>query len=71
MDQTLSKKKILIAEDEPAMLNALTDKFSQEGCVVLRAENGKVALDLAIKEKPDVASFRYPYAENERHGGFG
>jgi len=54
MDQILSNKKVLIAEDEPAMLNALTDKFEQEGCVVIRAENGKVALDLAIKEKPDV-----------------
>lgn len=54
MEQPLSNKKILIAEDEPAMLNALTDKFSQEGCTVLRAENGKVAIDLAEKEKPDV-----------------
>jgi DNA-binding response OmpR family regulator len=54
MDQPLSNKKVLIAEDEPAMLNALTDKFSQEGCTVLRAENGKVALDIATKEKPDI-----------------
>jgi DNA-binding response OmpR family regulator len=54
MEQTLSNKKILIAEDEPAMLNALTDKFKQEGCIVVRAENGEVALDLATKEKPDV-----------------
>lgn len=54
MDQILSNKKILIAEDEPAMLNALTDRFKEEGCAVLRAENGKTALDLAIKEKPDV-----------------
>ena len=54
MEQILSNKKILIAEDEPAMLNALTDKFKQEGCIVIRAENGKVALDLANQEKPDV-----------------
>jgi DNA-binding response OmpR family regulator len=54
MDQILSNKKILIAEDESAMLNALADKFSQEGCVVMKAENGKVALDLADKEKPDI-----------------
>jgi len=54
MDQILSNKKILIAEDEPAMLNALTDKFKQEGCDVLRAENGKEALELAQKEKPDI-----------------
>lgn len=54
MDQVLSNKKVLIAEDEPAMLNALTDKFAREGCVVIRAENGEIALNLAVKEKPDV-----------------
>ena len=54
MDQILSNRKVLIAEDEPAMLNALTDKFKQEGCIVIRAENGKVALDLATKEQPEV-----------------
>jgi two-component system response regulator ResD len=54
MDPILSNKKVLIAEDEPAMLNALADKFGREGCVVTRAENGKIALDLATKEEPDV-----------------
>jgi DNA-binding response OmpR family regulator len=45
---------MLIAEDEPAMLTALTDKFKQEGCIVTPAENGEIALDLAEKEKPDI-----------------
>jgi DNA-binding response OmpR family regulator len=54
MDQILSNKKVLIAEDEPAMLNALTDRFKEEGCAIVRAENGKVALELAEREKPDV-----------------
>ena len=54
MDQILSNKKILIAEDESAMRNALTDEFERQGCAVLKAENGEVALDLADKEKPDV-----------------
>ncbi len=54
MDQILVNKRVLIAEDEPAMLNALTDKFKREGCVVIRAENGEVALALAIEEKPDI-----------------
>lgn len=54
MDQILSNKKILIAEDEPAMLAALADRFKEEGCVILKAENGKVALELAEKERPDV-----------------
>ncbi len=54
MENILSNKKILIAEDEPAMLNALADKFTQEGCVVVKAENGEIALSLFAKEKPDV-----------------
>ena len=54
MENILSNKKILIAEDEPTMLNALTDKFKREGCVVIGADNGKSALDLAVQEKPDV-----------------
>jgi DNA-binding response OmpR family regulator len=53
-DQILVNKKVLIAEDELPMLNALTDKFKQESCVVTRAENGIDALALATNEKPDV-----------------
>lgn len=47
-------KKILIAEDELAMQNALMDKFKREGCVVFGAENGEVAMTLAAKEQPDL-----------------
>jgi DNA-binding response OmpR family regulator len=54
MNQILLNKKVLIAEDEQAMLGALTEKFKREGCIVMQAENGEVALDLAEKEKPDV-----------------
>lgn len=54
MNEFLSNKKILIAEDEPAMLNALVDKFKREGCVVVPAENGEAAFNLAIRESPDV-----------------
>jgi DNA-binding response OmpR family regulator len=54
MDQLLANKKVLIAEDEPAMLNALADKFQREGCTVIRAENGAIALDAATREQPDV-----------------
>jgi DNA-binding response OmpR family regulator len=54
MDSTLINKRVLVAEDEPAMLNALTDKFKREGCVVTGAADGEAALALAIKEKPDI-----------------
>lgn len=54
MDQILLGKKMLIAEDEPSMLIALMDKFKREGCVVIPAPDGEIALNLTIKEKPDV-----------------
>jgi len=54
MNQILSDKKILIAEDEPAMLEALTDKFKREGCVIIQAKDGQIAIDLAAKERPDI-----------------
>ena len=54
MDQVLLNKKVLIAEDEPAMLSALADKFEQEGCVVIQAQDGQIALDCAVKERPDI-----------------
>jgi DNA-binding response OmpR family regulator len=54
MDPILANKKILIAEDEPAILTALADKFEQEGCVVEWAEDGEVATFMAVKDHPDV-----------------
>ncbi len=49
-----SKKKILIAEDEPQLRKMLVDKFSVSGFVVFGAEDGKVALAMALKEHPDL-----------------
>lgn len=54
MDQTLVNKRVLIAEDEPAMLMALTDRFRREGCVVTGASDGEAALSTAVRERPDV-----------------
>jgi len=49
-----SNKKILIAEDERAMLRALTDTFENEGFNVFGAEDGEEGLKIAFKEHPDV-----------------
>ncbi|MFH1129003.1 MAG: response regulator transcription factor [Candidatus Omnitrophota bacterium] len=45
--------KILIVEDEPAILLGLKDELSQE-YKVLEAANGSLAFKLAFKEKPDL-----------------
>jgi len=47
-------KKILIVDDEPALLNALVDKFTRAGFKVLIAENGQKGLETAFENLPDI-----------------
>lgn len=53
-DQPSGETKILIVEDEEAILKALVDKFKKEGFEVLSASDGDEGFNLAVKEKPDV-----------------
>jgi two-component system, OmpR family, response regulator ArlR len=47
-------KKILIVEDEAALLKVLNDKLVHEGFIVLEASNGEEGLKLALTEHPDL-----------------
>ncbi|OGG20713.1 hypothetical protein A3D03_05500 [Candidatus Gottesmanbacteria bacterium RIFCSPHIGHO2_02_FULL_40_13] len=47
-------KKILIVEDEPALLSALLEKFRQEGFAAIGAKDGQEGLDTALREHPDL-----------------
>ncbi len=47
-------KKILIAEDEEAMLSALVSKFEKSGFEVIPAQDGEEGLTKALEEKPDI-----------------
>jgi DNA-binding response OmpR family regulator len=47
-------KRILIIEDEPEMLRNLTTILRLEKYRPLSAENGRVGVDLAKKQKPDL-----------------
>lgn len=47
-------KRILIVEDETAMLSALSDKFRGIGYTVFPAGDGEEGLKIAMKEKPDL-----------------
>ena len=49
-----NKKTILIAEDEVAMLNALSKKFTDGNFNILPANDGEVALNIALDKKPDL-----------------
>ena len=47
-------EKILIAEDDPAILAGLSDILKLEGYDVLEASNGSVAISLYRSERPDL-----------------
>lgn len=47
-------KKILIVDDEPALLTALVDKFTRAGFEVFIAENGQKGLASAFENLPDL-----------------
>ena len=46
--------KILIVEDEPAMVAGLRDNFEYEGFQVITALNGIDGLERALNESPDL-----------------
>lgn len=51
MDTT--QKKVLIVEDEAAILNGISDKFTHEGFLTFKAKDGEEGLNKALKEHPD------------------
>ncbi|OGZ73789.1 MAG: hypothetical protein A2908_02070 [Candidatus Staskawiczbacteria bacterium RIFCSPLOWO2_01_FULL_38_12b] len=49
-----SKQKILIVEDEDSIRNALKDKLTEVGFLVLEAKNGKQGVGVALQKHPDL-----------------
>jgi DNA-binding response OmpR family regulator len=50
----MNGSRILIVEDEPALLRGLADTFTARGCEVLTAADGEVGLRLALSSQPDL-----------------
>jgi len=48
------KSKILIVEDEPAMVAGLRDNFEYEGYEVISANDGVTGLERALSDNPDL-----------------
>jgi len=48
------KTRILIVEDEPAMVEGLRDNFEYEGYDVISAADGAEGLERALKDQPDL-----------------
>ncbi len=53
----MSEKKILVVDDEKAIINLLTQAFSRAGYTVRSAQNAKNALALLQKEEINVMFF--------------
>ncbi len=51
MDET---KTILIIEDEPSLLRALSEKLDREGFHVIEARNGRDGLVISLEKHPDL-----------------
>jgi two-component system alkaline phosphatase synthesis response regulator PhoP len=51
---TVRKTRILIVEDEPAMVAGLSDNFEYEGYEVISAGDGVVGLERALADNPDL-----------------
>jgi DNA-binding response OmpR family regulator len=50
----MNGRRILIVEDETALLRGLKDTFASKGCEVLTAVDGESGLHLALTAKPDL-----------------
>lgn len=50
----MSTKRILVIEDEPEMLRNMLTILKMEGYKTLSAENGKIGLEIANRERPDM-----------------
>jgi DNA-binding response OmpR family regulator len=48
------KKRVLIVEDDQALIDLYDKKFTHSGYEVIRAEDGQEGLDKAQSENPDV-----------------
>lgn len=51
----MSAPRILVVDDNPELLTLLSSAFEEAGYDVQRAPRGRTALDLARKDKPDLA----------------
>jgi DNA-binding response OmpR family regulator len=50
----MDKKRILIVEDEEAMLDAVSDALLNQQLITLMAKDGESGLEMALKEHPDL-----------------
>ena len=62
-------KKILVVDDDPVVLMALSMKLKSKGYQVVTASDGSQALSATHKEKPDLMVLDVNYPPDVAHGG--
>ncbi len=60
--------RILVIEDEPEMLRNMTTILAMEGFVTLQAVNGRLGVELARRERPDLVLCDVMMPELDGHG---
>src|SRR6267143_2497954 len=65
----MNRKKILVVDDSPVILKALSMKLTAAGYDVLTAEDGGGAVSLARREKPDLILLDISFPPDVAHGG--
>jgi two-component system KDP operon response regulator KdpE len=65
----MNRKKILVVDDSPVILKALSMKLTAEGYDVLTAEDGGGAVNLARRGKPDLILLDISFPPDVAHGG--
>ena len=54
MEDNSDKKTILIVDDEKPIVDILMYNLDKEGYNLLEANDGETAVEIALKEKPDL-----------------
>jgi CheY-like chemotaxis protein len=62
-------KKVLVADDDPVIRQALTNKLKSRGYRVVTAEDCSQALNITRLEKPDVLLLDIDFPPDVAHGG--
>src|SRR5258708_4273263 len=65
----MNGKKILIVDDDPVVLRALSTKLKGQGYETVTAEDGSAAVSAVRKGKPDLILLDLTFPPDVAHGG--
>ena len=65
----MMRKRILIVDDNPVELKALSNKLNSNGYDVMTADDGAVAISSARRDRPDLIVLDISFPPDVAHGG--